>query len=270
MPLKEKKKHINHYPLVSVITPMYNDERYIIQTIKSVINQTYSHWELILIDDASTDNTIPLVKALISDMPQIKLLKNEINRGAAVSRNYGTENASGEYIAFLDADDLWKTDKLEKQISAMKKDAIEVCFSSYDLINEEGRALNHRVHALEHLTHKKQIRANYIGNLTGIYNCKSLGKIYTKDLKKRQDWLLWIEALKRSSKPATGLQEPLAHYRVTANSLSSNKINLLKYNYKVYREGLNFSTLKSICYLMLFLYEHFLVKKRLIRPTGEK
>ncbi len=267
---KEKKKHTNEEVLVSIITPMYNDERYIISTIKSVLKQTYQNWELILIDDASTDHTLRLVESLIENKPQIKLLKNETNQGAAVSRNYGTEKASGHYIAFLDADDLWKANKLEKQIDTIKKTDAEVCFSSYDLIDQNGNALNKKVEAVESLNYNKLLKANYIGNLTGIYNCRALGKIYTKDLKKRQDWLLWIEALKRSSKPAIGIKESLAYYRITKNSLSSNKLKLLKHNFWVYRKGLKFSTLKSMMYLVIFLHEHLILKKRLIRSIRKK
>ncbi len=251
-------------PLVSIVTPMYNDELYIASTINSVIKQTYKNWELILVDDASTDTTIKKVQTFVSKYPNIKLLKNPQNKGAAYSRNLATEEASGAYIAFLDADDQWRPNKLEKQVEVLNASMADVCFSSYDLIDSEGTPLNKKAKALKSLTYKKLLRANYIGNLTGIYNCEKLGKIYTKDLRKRQDWLLWLEALKRSPKPAIGLADSLADYRISAQSLSSNKLNLLKYNYNVYRKGLGFSYIKSIMYMVIFLFEHLVIKKQLV------
>ena len=248
--------------IVSVITPIYNDERYITSTINSVINQTYKHWELILVDDASTDNTLIEVEPFLSKYPNIKLFKNTENKGAAYTRNRGTEEASGNYIAFLDADDLWRPEKLEHQIKLLEKESTDVCFSSYDLMDSEGKPLKRKVRALPRLTYTKLLRANYIGNLTGIYNCDNLGKIYTKDLRKRQDWLLWLEALKRSKKPAIGLADSLADYRMGGQSLSSNKINLIKHNYSVYRKGLGFSFIKSLGYMLVFLFEHLLIKRQ--------
>lgn len=251
--------------LVSIITPMYNNESVIEKTIQSVINQTYTNWELILIDDCSYDKTTTIVNTFTKKDSRIKVYKHSTNKGAAQARNLGTKKARGNYIAFLDADDLWQKDKLQLQIDLLNRTQSDVCFGSYEWINEKGIPLNVKVNALESLTYKKLLRANYIGNLTGIYNCDSLGKIYTKDLKKRQDWLLWLEALKRSNKPAVGLSETIAYYRITQGSLSSNKLNLIKHNFNAYRKGLGFSVIKSSYYLIMFLYEHLFVKKRLIK-----
>ncbi|GAB5563397.1 MAG: glycosyltransferase family 2 protein [Winogradskyella sp.] len=249
--------------LVSIVTPMYNNETVIKETIKSVLNQTYADWELLLIDDASTDNTLDTAQREESKDSRITIFKNDKNEGAAVARNLGTEKAKGDFIAFLDADDLWLPNKLELQLEALKK--ADVCFGSYEWIDTKGNPLNIKVNASEFLTYRKLLKANYIGNLTGIYNAKKLGKIFTKDLKKRQDWLLWLEAIKRSGKPAIGLQETLAYYRNSEDSLSSNKVKLIKHNYKAYRKGLGFSTIKSCFYMVLFLYEHLIVKRRLIK-----
>ena len=254
------------HPLVSVITASYNSELYIEEAINSVINQTFTNWELIIIDDASTDATIEIINHFTQQNSNIKLIKNAINQGAAVSRNKGIEQAKGDYIAFLDADDLWKSQKLEKQLAFMQAENCDVCFSSYDLINETGNKLFKQVKALETLSYNKLLKSNYVGNLTGIYNAKSIGKIKTPNLRKRQDWLLWLVAIKKSGKPAKGMLESLAYYRVREDSISSNKFNLLKYNYWVYRKGLGLSTLESIYRLFIFLYEQFFVKsKQLIK-----
>lgn len=249
-------------PLVSIITASYNSEKFIHATIKSVINQTYSNWELIIIDDASSDTTIQIINTFTSAHSNIKCLKNTQNQGAAFTRNRGIKIAKGHYIAFLDADDVWQTEKLKQQITFMEERNLSVSFSSYNLIDENGNSLNRTVIALPKITYGKLLKCNYIGNLTGVYNAKKLGKVYAPNLKKRQDWLLWLEAVKRSKTPALGIDIPLASYRIRANSMSSNKWNLLKYNYLVYHKGLGFSIPKSVYQMVVFLYEYFFIKSK--------
>ena len=251
-------------PLVSIITPTFNSQEFIKQSIDSILDQTYKNWELVLVDDASTDNTIKVINSYISKHPNIYLIKNTTNQGAGVSRNKGIKAAKGDFIAFLDADDLWLPHKLETQIELMLKNNLDVCFSSYDLMDEVGNKLNKKVNALPVLTYKKLLKSNYVGNLTGIYNCKSLGKIPSTNLRKRQDWLLWLTAIKKSKKPAIGIKESLALYRIRRNSMSSNKFDLIKYNFQVYNKGLGFSKVKSIGYFIMFLFEHFFIKPKQI------
>lgn len=272
MQLKEKKRLINDdnlNPLVSIITPMFNSEAFISDTISSVINQSYKNWELLLIDDCSSDSTLQIVAPFLKAHPNIKLFKNDVNSGAAVSRNKGIEASSGDYIAFLDADDLWRPKKLETQITFMQNKKCDVSFSSFDLIDKHGESLNKRVIALKILTYSKLLKSNYIGNLTGVYSVKVLGKITTPDTRKRQDWLLWLAAVKKSGKPAKGIQESLAYYRIHENSMSSKKLGLVKHNYWVYRKGLGFSTIKSICSMLVFFMEYFLVKPKQTVKIGE-
>lgn len=248
---------------------MFNSEAFISETINSVIGQTHQNWELLLIDDCSNDKTIEIVNRHVAENDKIKLFRNELNQGAALSRNRGIKAAQGDYIAFLDADDLWKSNKLETQIGFMEIQKCDVCFSSYEQIDESGKPLNKLIKALPELSYQKYLKSNYIGNLTGIYNAKALGKITAPNLHKRQDWLLWLSAIKKSGKPAKGILESLAYYRVRKDSMSSNKINLLKYNYWVYKKGLGFSTLKSIWYMLIFLNEHFFVKSKQIVPINK-
>jgi len=256
--------------LVSIITPLYNSQAFIAETINSVLNQSYKNWELILIDDCSSDNTLDIVSEFITKHNNIKLIKNANNSGAAISRNKGIEAAKGDYIAFLDADDLWKPEKLEKQIAFMKLEDCDVCFSSYEQIDEAGNSLNKLIKALPVLNYNTLLKTNYIGNLTGIYNAKALGKIEAANLRKRQDWLLWLSAIKKSNKPAKSVQESLAYYRVREGSMSSNKIELLKHNYLVYKKGLGFSVVKSLYRMLVFLFEQFFVKSKLIVSTHKK
>ncbi|WP_179353375.1 glycosyltransferase family 2 protein [Winogradskyella vidalii] len=257
-------------PLVSIVTPIYNNADVIKNTINSVLNQTYINWELLLIDDASSDGTVGVVKPFIEVNSRVKLFVHKTNKGVAKARNLGTKMAKGNYIAFLDADDLWKENKLELQINNLVKNVTDLSFGSYEWIDSKGDSLNIKVNALKSLSYNRLLKANYIGNLTGIYNCGKLGKVYTKNLKKRQDWLLWLEVLNRSDKPAVGIQETIAYYRITEGSLSSNKTSLIKHNFNVYRKGLEFSLIKSLAYLIQFLFEHLFIKKRLIAPIISK
>lgn len=248
---------------------MFNSEAYVSESINSVLNQTYSNWELILIDDCSKDRTLEIVETFLLKSPNIKIIKNQENFGAAITRNKGIEASKGDYIAFLDGDDLWKPEKLEKQITFMLTQNCDVCFSSYEQIDVVGKPLNKLIKAIPELSYQKLLKSNYIGNLTGMYNVQILGKIKAPNLRKRQDWLLWLNALKTSGKPARGIQESLAYYRVREYSMSSNKFNLIKYNYWVYTKGLQFSTLRSIYCLGIFLYEHFFIKSKLVISTNK-
>ncbi|MEM6685812.1 MAG: glycosyltransferase family 2 protein [Bacteroidota bacterium] len=246
-------------PLISVITPTYNAETFISDTIDSVRAQSHTNWELILVDDASSDRTVEILKsyAAIDDRIKIHILKT--NSGAAIARNTAIEKASGAYIAFLDADDLWKPEKLAKQIAFMQEKDIAVSFSSYELMDESGRSLGKMVKALPKVDFSKMLKSNYIGNLTGMYNAETLGKVYMPNIRKRQDWALWLTLVQKVGF-AYSLAEPLAKYRMREDSISSNKLNLLKYNYTIYRKALKFGTFKSCVYLLRFLIEHFFIK----------
>ncbi|MBU2949614.1 glycosyltransferase [Tamlana agarivorans] len=255
--------------LVTVITPMHDSEAYISESINSVLNQSYKNWELILIDDYSQDKTLKIIQPFLETYSNIKLLKNTVNSGAAISRNKGIEAAQGDYISFLDADDLWKPNKLEVQIHFMKTENCAVSFSSYEFIDENGKPLDKIAQALNSLSYSKLLKSNYIGNLTGVYDVKRLGKVTSPNLRKRQDWLLWLAVIKKSGKPALGMSESLAFYRVRKGSMSSNKMTLIKHNYWVYQKGLGFSKGKAFYSMLVFLKEHFFVKSKLIQPTNK-
>ncbi len=245
----------------------YNAEKYIAEAIISVQDQKYPHWELLITDDASADKTCSIVNTFVKTDKRITLYKLDRNEGPAKARNYSIAKAEGRFIAFLDADDKWLPDKISMQLKTMVQNSIAVCFSSYTCIDKEGNDLNRRVEAIPRLTYSKLLKNNYIGNLTGIYDTSALGKIYHPELKKRQDWCLWLEALKRSDKPAFGLKTPLAKYRVGRNSMSSNKFQLLKYNFQVYHKYLKFNLLKSLHYMLIFLKEYFFIRPKYITKS---
>lgn len=259
-----KPTKIAEQPLVTIITPLYNAQDFITQTIESIQAQTYQNWEQIIVDDLSTDSSVAIVKDLAAKDGRIRLITLSRNCGAAEARNKATELASGDYIAFLDADDCWHPEKLEKQIAFMHAHNCDVSFTSYVQMDEAGKPLGKRIKALSKLPYSKQHLNNYIGNLTGIYNAAEIGKIIAPSIRKRQDWAVWLEAIKKSGKPALGIQEDLAYYRVRADSISANKMNLIKYNFQFYRTYLGYSWLKSAICLVRFFLEYFFVRTKYI------
>lgn len=253
-------------PQVSIITPLYNSAAFIEQTIRSVLAQTFTDWEMLIINDASTDDGYDKVLAFAKSDPRIKPLQLDENSGAGAARNLGIKNAAGNFIAFLDADDLWRPEKLEKQIRFMEKSGAKISFTSYNLIDENGSSLNQNIEALPEVDFKKMLRSNYIGNLTAMYDSRFFGKVFMSTLRKRQDWAFWLTLVKKAGK-AHGIPEILADYRIRKNSISSNKIEMLKYNFAVYHEHLGFSKIKSAFLMSRFLWEHFFVKPQQTKAT---
>ena len=250
--------------LVSIITPTYNAEKFIQATIESVQNQTYQNWEMILVDDASTDKTVKIIADFAEKDSRIKLFKLEKNSGNGFARNIALEKAVGKYIAYLDADDLWFPKKLEKQVQFLKKNNLHFTFSFYDCIDEEGNSLNRRVKAPVNLTYDELFFCNYVGNLTAIYDADYFGKIVIEATQKRQDWRLWLTILKeiQVTKP---VPEPLAFYRIRKDSISSSKFKLIKHNFGVYKEFHGFNFVFSALLMVRFLFTQLIIKPRYIK-----
>lgn len=246
--------------------PTYNSAATLKQALDSITNQTYRPIEIITIDDASDDDSHAIAKAYAQqhttqDLQFVTLSNNE-NAGAGITRNKGVEHATGTYIAFLDADDLWKPHKLTTQINAMKSHNATVCYGAYEIFKTTPKQPIAIHNISKKLTYDKLHKANYLGNLTGIYNAEVLGKVAIPSLRKRQDWAMWLDVLKKANH-AIGIQEPLASYRLS-DGLSANKMELIKHNYAVYRKHLGYSAIKSCWNMLLFFYEQFLVKKSMI------
>lgn len=258
MPLKDQ---IAGSPLVSIVMPAHNVCAFLAESIRSILAQTYPHWELLIIDDASGDNSFEIAQRFQKMDARIKPVRLPTNQGAGFARNVGIKASEGEFICFLDADDIWLPFKLQKQLEFMQKHQLQVSYSSYELIDEQSESLNLVVRALKKLSPGKILKANYVGNLTGMYHARSLGKIYCPPIRKRQDWALWIQAIKKAG-GARGIEEILAQYRVRKNSISGNKFEMLRYNYSVYRKVLGYSRMKSSYYFMQFLFEQFFIKAR--------
>jgi glycosyltransferase involved in cell wall biosynthesis len=244
---------------VSIITPTYNSEKYIAQTIQSVQNQTYSNWEMIIVDDASSDQTEVIINEFTITDHRIKFYKLHKNAGAGVARNQAVSMATGRYIAFLDSDDLWKPEKLQKQIDFLTTQNASFTFSFYECIDEAGNQLYKRIDAPLKLRYWQLFFCNFVGNLTGIYDTQVFGKIPISNLRKRQDWMVWLTIL-RKIKIAQPIPESLAFYRVRNDSISSSKLKLLQHNYNVYRIFYGFNTFVSLSCMIGFLFMQLLVK----------
>ena len=238
---------MRNFGLVSVIMPAYNSERFIKQAINSVQNQTYQNFEIIVVDDCSTDNTNELVKDLCKEDKRIILLKNNKNEGAAISRNKAIEAAKGKYIAFLDSDDLWLPSKLEKQLTFMETNGYYFTNTSYSKTDENNNDLNTVV---ESVTGDYNKLLKYCpGNSTVIYNSEKLGKYLIENIRKRNDYVMWLKIVKDAN--TYGLNEVLGKHRLVKGSISSNKILLLKYQWIVYRKIEKLSIIESF-YLCCF------------------
>jgi glycosyltransferase involved in cell wall biosynthesis len=247
---------------VSIIVPVYNNLKTLRETLDSILQQDHRPIEIIIVDDQSTDGSYAFAKAYSQQNPQpdIKFIvqQNNSNKGAGVTRNKALELSTGRYIAFLDADDLWKPEKLTRQINALKSSGRQVCYSAYEIFEEDPLKPIAIHHVFPELTYEKLHKTNYLGNLTGIYEASIIGKVPISSIRKRQDWAMWLDVLKKAG-PAVGIQEPLASYRLGAG-LSASKLDLIKYNYAVYREHLGYSWIKSCWWMGLFFYEQFFVK----------
>lgn len=241
--------------LVSVITPTYNSETYIQETIESVLQQTYPNWEMVIVDDGSSDQTIAIIEEYQKEDDRIRLIALEKNQGAAVARNTAIENAQGRYIAFLDSDDRWLPEKLERQLTFMQEHDYAFTYTGYKRVqvNDEGHRIEKDVKMPEAATYKQLLKSCVIGCLTVMLDRKKIPNIRMANIRSRQDYALWLN-LTRRGYTAYGLQEVLAAYRVRSNSISSNKVRMAKQNWVVYRQVEELSLLKSLWYFAHYVF----------------
>lgn len=243
-------------PKVSIITPAHNSEFFLRQTIESVLSQTFTNWQLIVIDDCSTDSTVEIVEEYCKKDERVKLIKCAQNGGAAVARNIGIEAAIGQYIAFLDADDVWRPNKLECQVSWMEKEDWAFTFTAYEKMAEDGNTIG-IIGVPPVVGYRTILKGNVIGCLTAMYDTKKLGKVYMPLIRKRQDWGLWLKILKETQY-GYGLSEPLAKYRIRTDSLSSNKKDAARYSWRLMREIEGLSRLRATYCFLHYAFRGFL------------
>lgn len=237
--------------LVSVIVPVYNAEKFIRETVNTVLQQSYENWELILVDDCSCDNSVNIIKGYVSH--KIKLIESKQNSGPAITRNIGINSSKGRFIAFLDADDLWAKDKLQKQINFMVKNNYSFTFTGYEYASEDGVGIGKTVKVPKFLDYNRALKNTTIFTSTVILDKSKLPEELINMLNvKSEDTATWWKILK-SDNIAYGLNEYLSIYRRSAKTLSSNKLVAIKRTWNLYRkiEGLSIveSTYNFIFYL---------------------
>lgn len=232
---------------VSIICPAYNSEKYIEQTLDSIFSQTLQDFEIIIVDDCSKDKTIDIVKKY--NDPRIKLFNNTENKGAAYCRNLALEKASGEYIAFLDTDDLWLPTKLEKQIKFMEENKYDFSYTPYEEIDENGQKMNRLVNGPKKITKRKFRHMDYVGCLTVMYKRSIYPNLHIpNDLMKNNDYAMWLLLSEKAN--CYLLNECLASYRRhTSGSISSGKKSkLFKYHIELYKKLYGFGKVKAFLY----------------------
>lgn len=232
---------------VSIITPAYNAERFIGEAIESVLAQTYSNWEMIIVDDCSTDQTVKLVKSYQAQDQRIKVIELEENSGSAVARNTAMDHATGKYLAFLDSDDLWLPTKLAKQVAFMQEKDIAFSFTKYSQMHEDGTTTKATTEAPSRVGYDRLMKHCVIGCLTVMLDKDKIGPERMVNIRTRQDYAFWLTLTRKGFK-AYGLPEVLANYRLVENSISSNKYKAAKQNWYVYRHIEKQSLWKSIWY----------------------
>lgn len=226
--------HTAHRPLVSVVTPVHNAAAFLAQTVEAVCQQTFADWELLLVDDGSSDGSLQLCRQLAATDARIKVTALAQKSGPAKARNTAIELAEGRYIAFCDSDDVWLHDKLEKQLTVLGNSDAAICFSSYFKMEEDGTRTGRVVAAPPRVTYAMMLRSCSIGCSTAIYDTARCGKVLMPDIQKRQDYGLWLSILQKGH-TAIGLHEPLVHYRLRKDSISANKLKAAHYHWNVLR-----------------------------------
>ena len=232
-------------PEVSIITPVFNSSKFLEETIASVLNQTFTDWEWMITDDKSTDNSVEIIQK-INDS-RIQLILSDKNGGAGHARNLSLKQASGRFITFLDADDFWEPNFLEEMISFMKKENTELAYSNYARCDENLNPVIDDFKADKPVTFYNLLKTCRLSLLSSMYDSQKVGKEYFPEGSKREDHVMWLNLLKKIpvGKP---LPKTMAKYRMHQSSISRKKSNIVKDQYLVYKDYMNFSTVKSLYY----------------------
>lgn len=234
--------------LVSIITPAYNAEKFIKSAIDSVKSQTYKDWEMLIVNDCSSDRTESIIIEEMKSDSRIKLISLDVNRGVVYARNKAIDVARGRFIAFLDSDDLWLPDKLEIQITTMISNKWPLTYTNYSLMNEEGELLNKTILTPRKTAYKDLFKGSNMGCLTVVIDRYITGDFKMPNIK-HEDYATWLSILEKGH-VAFRVDQVLAIYRKTANSLSGNKFKAAKWQWLIYRKYLNLNVLQSIYYFI--------------------
>ena len=252
--------------LISIITPTYNSSKYIQDTIVSIISQTYQNWELIITDDFSTDDTVSIVNNYIQTDSRIKLYELKNNSGSALARNNSIKFSKGFYIAFCDSDDIWDSHKLENHIKFHQEKNVLFSFTNISIANDKGLIILKRQSIIKHkVNYKSLLKNNYIPTSTVLINKTLLSKYKFPDYRKKQDYILWLEILKKESIEAHFFDFCLTTYRKHKNQITNKKFKLIPLHYKILRKTQDLNIFNSFLYTLSWgvfgFYKHFLKKE---------
>lgn len=259
---------VTDYGMVSIVMPNYNGQDFLVDSIQSVLAQTYSNWELLFVDDCSTDNSLELVKAFRDE--RIRILKNEKNSGAAVSRNYALREATGKWIAFLDSDDLWHPDKLAEQLAFMTENNCHFSYTKYSRIDEFSRPMNVEITGPRVINKRKMFQYDYVGCLTVIYDREHVGLVQVEpSLKNRNDYAIWLKVCKCCD--CLLLDKNLAQYRIRKNSLSHSSLKRkLRNQFRLFRYGENMNVFLATWHVLINIFFGVLKKVIFEKSTQRK
>jgi teichuronic acid biosynthesis glycosyltransferase TuaG len=244
-------------PLVSVITPAYNASAFIAECIQSVQAQTHSNWEHVIVDDCSSDDTRAIVERFQASDPKVRLIPNQSNLGVAETRNRAIAEAGGQFVAFLDSDDLWLPEKLERQLAFMKATGAALSFTAYRRITEDGTRQGEMIHVPPQVSYTDLLKNTSIGCLTVMLDRHQTGPVKMEKIK-HEDYVLWLSLL-RQGLVAHGLDEDLARYRVVKSSITSNKLKSVSWVWNIYRNVEHLGVFQSAYYFVQYL--SYAVKK---------
>ena len=244
--------------LVSIITPVFNSSKYIGETIKSVLDQSYNNWEMIIVDDCSIDDSYKKIIKIIKGDHRFKVFQNNTNKGSGETRNFAIKMAKGRYISFLDSDDIWHKDKLKIQINLMDQNGWEFSHTSYGYLSADSQKIKSTFHVSDYpVSYSNLLKRTEISCLTATFDQSKIGKYYMSVHRRKQDYALWLDILKDgyNSYP---IDIELAFYRQTPNSATSNKKKLIINHIKFLMETQSFSLIKAIYYTCFWMVNGFI------------
>jgi teichuronic acid biosynthesis glycosyltransferase TuaG len=245
-------------PLISIVTPIYNTELYLEDCLNSVLSQTYQNWEMILIDDCSTDSSVSIAEQFSKKDSRFKLLRNSENKGSGITRNSGIDFAKGKYLCFLDSDDRWKPNKLEIQVNFMLDHDYSFSFGSYEFIDEKNNLIKRpKIVTEEPIDYEFLLKKTEIFTSTVMLDLDKIGKFMMPPHRRKQDYGLWLKILKSGVK-AYGIKEPIAQYRLRKGSATSNKLSLITKHVLFLKETQKFSFAKSVYYTGYWAFNGFI------------
>lgn len=259
---------MNGAPLVSIIMPSYNCSPFLRTAIDSVLSQTYGNWELLIQDDASTDGSLAIIEEYAARDPRIKFERNDRNRGAALTRNRAIERSEGEYLAFLDSDDVWLPKKLETQLTFMQTHDCDFSFTQYVHMDEKGRLMGVQVKVIKHLTYRKMLMHCWPGCLTVMYKQDLHQKIYSEDVERNNDHALFLRVLK-NCRNACGIEACTALYRIRKGSVSRSKLKMIKPYMEVVHDIEGYNYLMALFCVFTQVFVKVFLKYKKVKRYGK-